>query len=321
MNMLATLDSVKNNITHIAAITGLKAKEHSPEILMVSGVVSIIVGTALACKATLKVDEILDEATEKQAEMDAAMNKFDGHVATNGKAIVYTQDDYTHDKLILRARTIGKLVKNYAPAALFLTSGIVMMCCAHGIMKKRNAALMAAYQAVDLAFKNYRQRVVEEEGELKDRHYLTGSEYKEIENPETGEKEIVEETTDKTVSSSMYTRFFDESSRYWKKNADMNKTFLLCAQNQLNNKLYHQGYLFLNEVYEALDILPTPAGQVVGWVWSEGVKVDLGVFDESDTCKRRFVNGIERVVRIDPNVQGVVYDLVESISKKKRGLL
>lgn len=301
MNMLATLDSVKNNLTHIAAMTGLKAKEHSPEILMVSGVVSIIVGTVLACKATLKVDEILDEATEKKEKIEETFE-------TNSN---YTEEDRNQDKIFLMVKTTGKLAKNYAPAALCLTSGIVMMCCAHGIMKKRNAALMAAYQAVDLAFKNYRQRVVEEEGELKDHHYLTGAEYKEIENPETGEKQIVEEQNTKNVSPSLYTKFFDESSRYWKKNADMNLTFLRCVQNQLNDTLRHKGFLFLNEVYDALDILPTSAGQVVGWVYAEGVEVNLGIDDLYDSAKRRFVNGLERCVRIDPNVQGVVYDILD----------
>lgn len=301
MNMLATLDSVKDNITHIAAMTGLKAKEHSPEILMVSGVVSIIVGTVLACKATLKVDEILDEATEKKEKIEEVFK-------TNSN---YTEEDRDHDKVFLMLKTTGKLAKNYAPAALVLTSGIVMMCCAHGIMKKRNAALMAAYQAVDLAFKNYRQRVVEEEGELKDRHYLTGAEYKEIENPETGEKQIVEEQNTKDISPSIYAKFFDEYSKYWKKNADMNLTFLRCVQNQLNDKLRIKGYVFLNELYEALDILPTSYGQVVGWVYKEGAYIDLGIYDLHNDAKRQFVNGIERSVRIDPNVQGVVFDILD----------
>ena len=40
---------------------GLKIKKHSPEILMVAGVAGTIGSTILACKATLKVNEILEE--------------------------------------------------------------------------------------------------------------------------------------------------------------------------------------------------------------------------------------------------------------------
>lgn len=314
MNKLATLSSVKEGLSRFASLTGLKVKEYSPEILMVSGVASIVVGTVLACKATLKIEEILDEAQDDIATIEEGLERYDG----TGR---YTDEDAKKDKLIVYGRMIKKFAITYGPSAICLVSGIVMICSSHGIMKKRNAALMAAYQAVDLAFKNYRQRVVEEEGELKDRHYLTGAEYKEIENPETGEKEIVEETSSKNVSPSLYTKFFDETSRYWKKDANMNRVFLTCVQNQLNTKLREQGYLFLNQVYEALDILPTPAGQVAGWVYKEGVKVDLGIFDESDPVKRRFVNGLERSVRIDPNVQGIVWELIEDIEMRRRGLI
>ena len=41
---------------------GLQLKKHSPEICMVAGIAGGIVSTVLACKATTKVDEILEPA-------------------------------------------------------------------------------------------------------------------------------------------------------------------------------------------------------------------------------------------------------------------
>lgn len=302
MNISKTLSNIKsaaNTNMHKAA---LKLSRCSPELLIAAGVLSIVGGTILACSATLKAEQIMDEYDEDVTIIEMAEER------REKKGANYSHDDATKDKLIARGKVIGKYIRLYGPAVACISVGIACILGAHGIMRKRNAALMAAYNAVDMAFKQYRERVVHEQGELMDRHYLTGAEYKEVENPETGEKEIVEEVDSKKVSPSMYAKFFDESSCYWKKDAFMNMTFLRCVQNNLNDKLRHNGVVFLNELYNALDIDPTPAGQLVGWVKGDGVYIDLGIYDLYNDAKRRFVNGLERSILIEPNVQGIVYD-------------
>lgn len=302
---LALIDNARSNFALFAGKTGLKVREHSPEILLVSGVVSIVVGTVLACKATIKAEEILDEseATKKVIE--------DKHEEYKGTER-YTEEDYQHDNLILTGRTFGKLAVSYAPAIACVAGGIAMICASHGIMKRRNAAMMAAYQALNLAYNQYRERVIKEEGELKDRHYLTGAEYEEqIVDEKTGEKKIVEKVDKKPNDNpSLYCKFFDEASRYWRKDAMMNLMFLKCVQSQLNNRLQSRGYVFLNELYRDLDIPETSYGQVVGWIKTEDSFIDLGVYDINDPAKRRFVNGDERNILINPNVQGIIYDLI-----------
>lgn len=299
-NALVTL---QNNASQFFGKTGLKVREHSPEILMVSGVCSIIVGVVLACRATLKAEEILAEHEEMMDTIDEAKEKAETGVVT------YTDEMASRDKVAAYAKTVGKFAIHYGPAVICLSAGIVAICASHGIMKKRNAALMAAYQAVDLAFRQYRDRVVNEEGSLKDQHYLTGAEYK-VKELENDVKKIVESKEPDKPNSQSYDKFFDETSSYWKKDSDANLRFLLIVQNQLNNKLRTRGYVFLNEVYAALDIPPTPAGQIVGWANTESSFIDLGIFDVSDEQKRRFVNGYERSIRIHPNVQGIIYDLI-----------
>ena len=80
--------------------------------------------------------------------------------------------------------------------------------------------------------------------------------------------------------------------------------------------LKSRGHLFLNEVYDLLDIPRSKAGQVVGWVYNKNnnVKgdnyVDFNIYDITDKAKRSFVNGYERTILLDFNVDGVIYDLI-----------
>lgn len=304
--MCNALVNLKDNASYLFGITSLKAKEHSPEILTVSGVCSIIIGTVLACRATLKAEEILEAHEDMMSTIAQAEE-----LADRSDAISYPTEAKQRDVVKAYAKTVGRFVIDYAPAVACIGSGIAMICAAHGILRKRNAALMAAYNAIDTAFKAYRQRVVNEQGQAQDMHYLTGGDYKVEELPD-GTKRVIEDKSPdkKDTSHSIYDKFFDEASTYWKKDADANFRFLIMAQNQLNNKLRARGYIFLNEVYAALDIPPTPAGQIVGWVKTESSFIDLGIFDMTDERKRRFVNGDERSILIHPNVQGVIYDLL-----------
>ena len=64
-----------------------------------------------------------------------------------------------------------------------------------------------------------------------------------------------------------YSRFFDESCYEWDKNPEYNLTFLTQMENQMNNQLRAKGHLYLNEVYDALGMERSKAGQVVGWLY------------------------------------------------------
>jgi hypothetical protein len=72
-----------------------------------------------------------------------------------------------------------------------------------------------------------------------------------------------------------------------------------------------RGHVFLNEVYDALGIERTKAGSVVGWVMGEGRanSIDFGLYDGRERA-RAFVNGYERTIILDFNVDGVIYDLI-----------
>ena len=90
------------------------------------------------------------------------------------------------------------------------------------------------------------------------------------------------------------------------KDSEYNLMFLRRQQDYANEVLKCKGYLFLNDVYAMLGIPKTKAGQVVGWKWnSDGDNyVDFGIYDVTDERKRAFVNGYERNILLDFNVDG-----------------
>ena len=53
------------SVTRAIHKAGFQLKQHSPEILVVTGVVGTVVSTVLACKATTKVNFVLEETKEK----------------------------------------------------------------------------------------------------------------------------------------------------------------------------------------------------------------------------------------------------------------
>lgn len=289
---------------------GLKIKKHSPEILMVAGVAGTIGSTILACKATLKVNEILEE---KDKTIETI------HTCLEDAECTYTEEDGQKDLTIVYTQTAVKLAKLYAPAVFLGALSITGIVSSHHILKKRNVALAAAYVAVDKGFKDYRKNVVDRFGKEMDRELRYNIKAKEIEEKvtdengnETVEKSIVNSIENPLDNISEYARFFDECSTEYHKDAEYNLMFLRRQQDWANEVLKSRGHLFLNEVYDLLGIPRSKAGQIVGWLYNGNGDnyVDFGIYDGKSEMKRLFVNGKERSILLDFNVDGPIYDLI-----------
>lgn len=287
-------------ISRIGGRAVLKARKHSPEILIVTGVVAIGAGTVAACKATLKVEEVLDEHQETMKKIETTEEM---HLEQ------YSAEDAKKDRAVLTIQTGAKLVKLYAPAAVLYIAGFTCIFASYGIMRKRNLALMAAYKALDEAFRDYRKRVVNERGENADTRYRLGTEDILTKN-DMGKMETVPDVVD-DHQVSMYARFFDELSPEYTRNHDYNLMFLNQVQNSANDLLNARGHVFLNEVYDMLGIPRTSPGAIVGWVKGHGDDyVDIGLYNVHREGSREFVNGYEKAILLDFNVDGVIYDLI-----------
>lgn len=293
--------------------TKLGIKKHSPEILVATGIGTGIVAAVIACKQTIKANDIIAVARENLQHIENAKE-----LAANNE-VEYTEEDEQADReTIGKQITIG-MVKTYAlPVGLGVLS-ITCILAGHHILKKRNVALAAAYSALSTDFMNYRKRVVDKYGKDVDFMLKNGLEKQIVANqvvdPETGE---VKETKEEVLTYdgdklSQYARVFDEvGSTQWTPSADHNRAFLLMEQNYFNERIRTRGYIFLNEVYERLGFRPTKAGSVVGWVYQnadyEGI--DFGIFTAHTQKAAEFLEGTEPSIILDFNVQGDILSLV-----------
>ena len=291
---------------------GLKLKKHSPEILVVGGVVGLVASGVMACKATTKLSAILDDSKEQIELFDK--------VAANPEMVneEYTVEDAEKDKKIVKVQTAVKVAKLYAPSIAVGVVSIGAIFASNNIMRKRNVALGAAYATVDRAFKDYRNRVVDRFGEELDkelRYNLKTKEVKETVEDENGKKKTVKRNI-KYMDSAMPSEFaviYDDGCAGWTKDPEDNKFFLIQQQRYANERLKRRGYLSLNEVYELLGFPSTKAGQVVGWLYDckdpnyKGDDfVDFGLYNVDCEPNRDFVNGYERNIILDFNVAPII---------------
>lgn len=256
---------IMKSVNGVASKAVMKLKKHSPEILVVAGIAGTVVSAVLACKATTKVAEILDETKGTLDTIHEGMETG----AINGQE--YTTEDGKKDTVVVYAQTGMKLAKLYAPAIILGTLSITSILASNNILRKRNVALGAAYAAIDKSFKEYRGRVIERFGEQVDtelKYGIKAKKFEEIEvDPENGKEKKVKKTVmvaDPNLQSD-YAVYFDSKSRNYETNPDYNRMFLKAQQAFANDKLQTRGHLFLNEVLDDLDLPRTPAGQIVGW--------------------------------------------------------
>jgi len=306
---MSKLAIMKATLTKVVGRGGLTLRKCSPEILIGVGIIGVVATTVLACKATLKVDTVIDKAQKNIKKIKETHE--------NPDTENYSEMDYQKDLTIVYVQTGVKLAKMYAPAVIL---GVVSISCllgAHGIMKRRNIALVAAYRALDGSFKDYRRRVVDAYNSANDQEFKTGvhqTTVTEIEKDETGKNIKVKKPINKLDPNqySTYARFFDEACVNWCKTPEYNRIFLHCQQNYANDLLKSRGHIFLNEVYDMIGIPRSQAGAVVGWVIGEDNDnfVDFGMFNVDKMGSRDFVNGYERSILLDFNVDGVIYDLI-----------
>lgn len=302
---------------------GFKAKQNSPEILVVTGVVGVIGSIVLACKATTKVSEIQEKAQEQLDAVDAALETHKEE---------YTEEDAQKDRIIIRAHQAVDYIKLYGPAALSCAASLGCIIGSHAILRKRLFNLGAAYTAIDTAFKKYRENVREKYGDEIDkelRYNVKKIVTEEKVKDENGKmKKVKKETKYIDGELSGYARIFDELNPRYDRNPAINRNFLLCEQSEFNRLGESRGYVFLNEVYEALGFEKTPEGQVVGWIFdssrpnSDG-HISFGISPEEVPFARRgkvedFLNGLEPAIILDFNVDGRIVDDAFYQRKKAR---
>ena len=166
-----------------------KAKVHSPEILIVTGVIGIVGSAIWACVNTTKVGDVLDEAKEKIDDIHAEAEE-----AAEKEETESVQPD--EKKLVkVYAETGIAFVKLYGPPVVMGTFSLACILASNNILRQRNAALGAAYATTLAGFNEYRERVAKRFGEDVDRELRYGTKDDKMEttetDPETGKTKKV----------------------------------------------------------------------------------------------------------------------------------
>lgn len=287
---------------------GFELKKHSPEIFIAVGVVGTVTSAVIACRATTKLSDILEESKEELEAIHEAPQKEE----LQGK---YDEDMMRKDLALVYFQTGVKIAKLYAPAVILGTLSITSIVASNNILRKRNIALAAAYATVDKGFKEYRERVVERYGEQVDyelSHNVKTKEITETIIDEKGKEKTVTkkvEVADPNVTND-YIKYFTRSNPYWDDTPDYVELFLRSQQNYANDRLKVDKVLTLNDVYDSLGFQKTKAGMVVGWVFDENNE-DGDNFIEFNVRKVYIPNEYgeeELAYAIDFNVDGNIYN-------------
>lgn len=289
---------VPHAVSRLAARSVLKAQTASPQLLFATGVVGVGTTVVLACKATLKIDEVLEE--DRNARLTAAELR----VKDDPR---YSEDDYKKDMIYIQVRSAVKICKLYAPAITVGLVSVGMLAQSNRILTKRNAAVLAAYSALEKSFEDYRNRVDEKYGFEAERDIRYATEKQEVEVDGKTKKVKVA-----TIGGSIYARFFDRNNKNWSPAPEYNLMFLRSVQNHLNDMLHARGHVFLNDAYDSLGIERSKEGAVVGWLRNnKDGYIDLGIFEGQDMSKFfDFVTGQEHGIWLDFNVDGIIYDRI-----------
>lgn len=297
----------------------LTVRKHSPEILMVAGVIGTVAGAVMACKETLELEDVLDECKQEKMELEEQYAMCEE----------YSEDALKKDQVKLTIKQVAKIVKLYAPSVIMEATSIGVIFASNDIMRKRNASMAAAYATLNSMYKRYRQNVIESYGEEVDKDMRFGVKHEKVtEIDEDGNKVKIDarivDLDNTALAISDYSRFFQSGCKGFDASSGRyNLLYLKGIQAMFNNKLIADGYVMLNDVYRELGFDTIPEGWSIGWVYDEANPIgdnyiDFGLY-EARNKNQRAVNDWEPVILMDFNVDGNLYEdpKLYSLLKKK----
>lgn len=238
---------MNNKLEHFINSTKTSIIKHSPEILTGIGVVGSIGAVILSVKTTSKVVLKIDEIESS-------------------------------NNCRLSPKEIVKLCwKDYVPIAALEIMSISCIIGGNSINLKRNAALGAAYAISEKTLIKYRDKVIETIGEQEEQKIREKIHEDDIKNNPPQQSNII-------ITSSGNTLFKDAiSGRYFRSDMiTINKVI-----NELNERINHQDYVSLNELYLGFGLDPLKEGDVVGWNITNGIiKLDIHscIVDNMEPC-------------------------------------
>lgn len=289
---------VPKAVTRTVGRVALKAQKNSPTILFVAGVGGAVTATVLACRATLRVNDVLDDHEKDLADL--------GRVYERDSAMVLKEHD--REQAYIYIRTIGRIGKLYGPAVGVGVCSIVCLTKSHNILMQRNAALTSAYVSLQTFLDGYRGRVREEVGEEREKGlYYASTPVELVEDTPNGPKKVYGSAPG---MGSPYAVIFGPDNWGHQDSPEHNINFIRIQEQLMTDMLRANGHLFLNDIYKRFDIPQTAAGQICGWL--------IGHPDSDDfveILEQPLHDGSGRIL-LDFNVAGPVWELLDKKNEK-----
>jgi len=233
----------KNAIKEVASKFGGIINQNGPTILVILSIFGLGTTVVLAVQATPKAIRLLKEEEDWRLE-----------------------NEVDEDKLVLTPIDMIKTAwRPYVLPAIIGSATVGCIIASNTINLKRNSAITGAFALSEMAFKEYKVKVLEKIGEK---------------GASGIRDEIAQEHVSKTkkddstviITGNGETLCFDESSgRYFKSSVEK----LRRAVNLINKRLMNEMWITLNEAYSIMDLDPTTTGREIGWDIGRDGMIDI----------------------------------------------
>jgi hypothetical protein len=298
---------IPKKVSRFGSRSVLKARKHSPTILVVAGVVGFGVTIVAAVKATPKANKVVAEHKAQRTNI--------GPIPSKGTVSKDERKDAQVQVLELYYNTGLELSKVYGPTIMLGTLSAASVLYGHKILNARHAATMAAYSGLMDQFNSYRGRVRKTLGEKAEQDIYMGAHGEYVEDSDhPGEYKLKPVFADGEMSNDSRFVWFNDKNPYFKLDPEINMMHLNGVQAHMNQLLQVRGHLMLNEVKDALGLPRTPDGNLLGWVLGTDHEsdrfVDFGHTSIDDPDHIAFKNAERPDVLLVFNVDGIVYDLI-----------
>ena len=228
-------------ITKVAKNLGGLISKNSPTILTGLAVGGLFTTVIFAVKATPKAVLLIDEELMRRRD---------------------EQEGVYHPEVTLTNAEIIKLTwRLYIPAACVGAATIACIVGSNSINQRRNAALASVYSLTEVAFREYKEKVVETIGknkELKVRDEISHDHV--IQNPPNSNEIIFTGKGEVLCCDSL-------SGRYFKSDIEQIRR----AVNEVNRDFLTDMWVSLNDFYYALGLTNTKLGDLMGWNLEAGL--------------------------------------------------
>ena len=256
------------NLTKSIKVANHAIAKNSPLLLTVAGVVGLGATAFLAFKSAGKVADItdnLDKARETEEQINDLQN-VENPTEEEKDALEALQKDF---KPVKRTEVIKDLAGAVAAPVLTGTLSVCALAMSYYILNNRVLSLAASLATATAQNTYFERKFKREYGEEEFNKFTTPSHEEEREvtddKGKTQKKHVKLQDRDMNLNG----EFFDNSTEYASDDHAYNQQFITAKEQVLQDRLFRNGWLFLNEVRDELGFERTRDGAMVGWTSSD----------------------------------------------------